>query len=156
MSAAERSCDPAQMTSLARHIADAARVGDCITLSGPLGAGKTTFARAFIRALAEEEIAVASPTYMLVQTYPVTLGSGPATLWHADLYRLRGPEELREIGLEEALADGVLLVEWPEMAEGVLPKDRLAIAMEYGTQESVRRLRFSCGGDWAERLKGMT
>ncbi|UFS66072.1 tRNA (adenosine(37)-N6)-threonylcarbamoyltransferase complex ATPase subunit type 1 TsaE [Paracoccus denitrificans] len=97
---------------LARVMAAVLKPGDVVALQGPVGAGKTHFARAFIRARqgeAAEE--VPSPTFTLVQTYADPLGT---EIWHADLYRLTHPEELAELGLDEAMREAVVLVEWPE------------------------------------------
>ncbi|MBY0408307.1 MAG: tRNA (adenosine(37)-N6)-threonylcarbamoyltransferase complex ATPase subunit type 1 TsaE [Rickettsiales bacterium] len=110
--------------TLAQTLARAAQPGDCLLLRGDLGAGKTTFAQGFIRALAPAAD-VTSPTFNLVQTYP----AHPATIWHFDLYRLKTPAELPEIGLEEALENGITLVEWPEIAEGHFPAHALTIQL---------------------------
>ena len=106
--------------------------GDFITLSGDLGAGKTTFARALIRYLAgDETIEVPSPTFTLTQSYPLPR----FTLVHADLYRLTGPDELAELGFEDADETAVTLLEWPDRAAGVLPADRLDIALTLSPEQ---------------------
>ena len=105
---------------LMTDIAGLIEPGDLITLSGDLGAGKTTFARAFIHALGGAE-EVPSPTFTLVQTYPLE----GVTVWHFDLYRLAAPEEAWELDLEDALAEGVCLIEWPDRLGGLLPDERL-------------------------------
>ncbi len=124
--------------ALARRIADAAKTGDVIGLSGPLGAGKTTFARAFIAEIARlsgESVAeIPSPTFTLVQTYPFKR----ATVWHFDLYRLARPEEAWELGLEDAFADGISLIEWPERLGPLLPARRLDIALSHGQTADAR------------------
>jgi N-acetylmuramate 1-kinase len=106
-------------------IANALEPGDMVTLSGDLGAGKTTFARALIRHLAgNPTIPVPSPTFTLVQSYDLPR----FPLLHADLYRLSGPDELTELGLDD-LPDGtVILMEWPDRAGDFLPADRIDIA----------------------------
>lgn len=110
---------------LMADIACAIEPGDLITLSGDLGAGKTTFARALIRHLAgNPDIEVPSPTFTLMQTYELPRFS----LIHADLYRLSGPSELAELGFEEFGDGSVTLLEWPDRAKGQLPADRLDIA----------------------------
>jgi tRNA threonylcarbamoyladenosine biosynthesis protein TsaE len=134
-------------TALAARLAALARPGDVIALSGELGAGKTSFARAFIRARGGDE-AVPSPTFTLVQLYELTGG----TIWHFDLHRLRQAEEAWELGIEDAFRDGVSLIEWPERLGDLLPERRLAIALDFGTTPSARRATLSAGGAWAERL----
>ena len=100
-------------------IAAALAPGDLITLSGDLGAGKTTFARALIRHLAgDATVEVPSPTFTLMQAYELPRFS----LVHADLYRLVGPGELAELGFEDIAPDAVTLLEWPDRAAGFLPR----------------------------------
>ena len=100
--------------------------GDLITLSGDLGAGKTTFARALIRHLAgDAAVEVPSPSFTLMQAYELPR----FTLVHADLYRLSGPGELAELGFEDVPVGAVTLLEWPDRAAGALPADRLDIAL---------------------------
>ena len=107
-------------------IAEALRPGDLITLSGDLGAGKTTFARALIRHLAgDQTIEVPSPTFTLMQAYELPR----FLLVHCDLYRLSGPSELVELGFEDIPAHAVTLLEWPDRAGEFLPADRLDIEL---------------------------
>lgn len=102
---------------LGEDLARALIAGDVLALSGDLGAGKSTLARAFIRALAEDPgLDVPSPTFTLAQTYPARI---PVT--HFDLYRLTSPSEIDELALDDAIGEGIALVEWPERAEGRLP-----------------------------------
>ena len=104
--------------ALGRLIAEELGPGDCLALSGGLGAGKTTLARAIIRNLAGDPgLDVPSPTFTLMQGYDSPAGP----LVHADLYRIGGPDELHEIGWDEWLGRSVLLVEWPERAGSALP-----------------------------------
>ncbi len=101
--------------------------GDVITLSGDLGAGKTTAARAMIRYLAgDESLEVPSPTFTLAQIYEL-----PFPLLHADLYRINDVSELEEIGLSPLPEGTVVLIEWPERAPGALPDDRIDIAFSH-------------------------
>lgn len=142
--------------ALAAKLASLLRRGDCVTLAGDLGAGKTEFARALIRTLAgDDALEVASPTFTLMQSYPVTLGGEMAVAWHADLYRIEHPGELVELGLEEAVSDGVLLVEWPEIAQAILPENALhaRIIME---KEGTRRIEGLGDASWLLRLASLS
>jgi tRNA threonylcarbamoyl adenosine modification protein YjeE len=117
--------DEAATVSLAASVAKWMGAGDLITLSGDLGSGKTTFARAIIRALSgDDELEVPSPTFTLMQVYQGAV----CPIVHADLYRIRNPEELAELGWEEAAEGALVLVEWPERAGELLNADRLDIA----------------------------
>ena len=122
--------DPAATERLARALAPRLGPGDLIGLTGGLGAGKSLFARALIGArLAAlgrcEE--VPSPSYTLVQTYDL----GGVELWHADLYRLGATGELAELGLEEAFAAAICLVEWADRLGPALPPRRLMLALDF-------------------------
>ena len=138
--------DVAATDRLAADVAAQLVPGDVVALAGGLGAGKTSFARALLRALAgDPELEVPSPTFTLVQTY----ATPRLSVAHFDLYRLSGPDELAEIGFDDT-AEGVLIVEWPERAEGFLPADRLTVALEIaGTG---RRATLVGGGTWPARL----
>jgi tRNA threonylcarbamoyl adenosine modification protein YjeE len=102
--------DDAATTAFGRWMAAELRPGDTFFLSGGIGAGKTHFARAVIRARMSDVTDVPSPTYTLVQTY----GEGGARIVHADLYRLSHPDEVAELGLYDALETAICLIEWPE------------------------------------------
>jgi N-acetylmuramate 1-kinase len=132
-------------------IAGALEPGDLITLSGDLGAGKTTFARALIRHLAvNETIEVPSPTFTLMQTYEL-----PAFLLvHADLYRLSGAAELGELGLDDLPEGTVVVLEWPDRAEGLLPPDRLNIELMLAPKlkTEFRHARVTGYGSFAPRV----
>ena len=99
----------AETEHLASRLAKIAAMGDVITLSGDLGAGKTVFARAFICALGEVQ-EVPSPTFTLVQSYYLN----PIPVHHFDLYRLENPEDAFELGIEDLFSQGISLIEWPE------------------------------------------
>lgn len=134
---------------LAQRIALKLRPGDAITLSGDLGAGKTTFARALIRAmLDDDEAEVPSPTFSLIQTYDTPR----LTLAHLDLYRLSDEQEAFELGLEDILTAGAAIIEWPERAPGILPGDRLDIELRERSAET-RDIHVIAHGTWAARLK---
>jgi tRNA threonylcarbamoyladenosine biosynthesis protein TsaE len=100
----------ADTAALGARLASAARPGDCILLEGPIGAGKSCLARAFIRALCGPDEEVPSPTFTLVQVYEAK----GVEIWHADLYRLTHPDEVWELGLDEAFQTAICLVEWPD------------------------------------------
>ncbi len=113
--------------ALAARLAALARPGDALLLSGPLGAGKSAFARGFLRALlGDPGLEVPSPSYTLVQSYALP-GGGQAH--HFDLYRLDGPADLRELGWEDATAD-IVVVEWPERLGALAPPGALRLALE--------------------------
>ena len=142
--------DEEATAALAARIAALVRPGDVIALKGELGAGKTTFARAFIRARGGGE-AVPSPTFTLVQVYEI----GDIPIWHFDAYRLRDPEEAWELGIEDAFRDGISLIEWPERLGKLLPAGRLQIILFDTGPPNARRAALDPGGDWAERLSGL-
>ena len=140
---------------LAGEIAAVLAAGDMVTLSGDLGSGKTTFARALIRHLAgDETLEVPSPTFTLMQTYD--LPRGPVV--HVDLYRVNSPEELIEMGFADLVEDAVVLVEWPDRAHSLLPADRLDVAFApvAARGESWRRALLAGRGAFADRLARMT
>ena len=117
---------------LMADIAAAVEPGDLITLSGDLGAGKTTFARALIRHFAgDETVEVPSPTFTIMQTYELPRFN----LLHADLYRLSGPSELAELGFEDAAENAVTLLEWPDRAAGHLPPNRFDLTLTLSPQQ---------------------
>jgi tRNA threonylcarbamoyl adenosine modification protein YjeE len=119
--------DDAATARLGEDLALALRVGDCLALSGDLGSGKSSLARAVLRAMADdEELDVPSPTFTLVQSYELRI---PVS--HFDLYRLGDPDELVELGFDEALQNGICIVEWPEMAERELPTGRIRLRLEH-------------------------
>jgi tRNA threonylcarbamoyladenosine biosynthesis protein TsaE len=138
--------DEAATLALGARLARLARPGDVIALEGDLGAGKTTLARGFIRALCGAELEVPSPTFTLVQTYEAP----DATIWHFDFYRLERPEEAWELDIEEAFAEGISLLEWPERLGALLPRKHLAVRLEL----EPRRARLIPSEGWAPRLEG--
>ena len=126
--------DEAALVRIASLLALKVRPGDVLALHGDLGAGKTTFARALIRSLLDDADAeVPSPTFSLCQTYHAPR----MAIAHFDLYRLSAAEEAEEIGLDETLARGLTLIEWPERLGGLLPDTRIDIHLEEtGTAET--------------------
>ena len=137
--------DEAATAELGARIATQLRAGEAVCLSGPLGAGKSTLARALVRALTTPQEDVPSPTFTLVQFY-----EGPRLrVAHFDLYRLSNPDEAYEIGLDEALDDGAAVIEWPERLAGRLPQDRLDV--EIALQGEGRAVRLTPHGAWEGR-----
>lgn len=128
--------------ALAARLAARVGPGDTILLTGPIGAGKTHFARALIQArLAAAGIGedVPSPTFTLVQTY----SDGETEIWHADLYRLTSADEIVELGLEEAFGTAVVLVEWPDRLGDLAPPSALSVGFEMLEDEGSRRVTAS-------------
>jgi len=144
----------AATVALAARLACAARPLDVIALMGELGTGKTTFARAFIRTLRTPEEEVPSPTFTLVQVYE---GEGNAPpIWHFDLYRIRNPEEVFELGLEEALTRAITLIEWPERLGPLLPRERLEVRFAPGASPGARHVELRPSPLWRDRLKAIS
>ncbi len=130
--------------ALATSVAALARAGDAILLEGVLGAGKSAFARAFLRAASgDRALEVPSPTFTLAQSYETPIG----TVHHFDLWRLNGPSGLAELGWEEA-RDGIVLVEWPDRLGALRPADALTVALFPTGAESRRAVLTG----WPDRL----
>ncbi|MBS0563614.1 MAG: tRNA (adenosine(37)-N6)-threonylcarbamoyltransferase complex ATPase subunit type 1 TsaE [Proteobacteria bacterium] len=147
--------DAEATAALAARLAPEMRAGDVILLEGPIGAGKTHFARALIQhrlaaaGLAED---VPSPTYTLVQTYE----AGGVEIWHADLYRLTDPAEAEELGLADAFADAIVLVEWPDRLGPLRPEGALCLSLAPDPSGEGRTARLTGGGArWAGRIKSL-
>lgn len=115
---------PDDTDRLATTLAPLLAAGDCLLLSGPIGAGKSHFARALIRARLGRMEEVPSPSFTLVQTYPDS-----PEIWHADLYRLSHPDEVLELGLDDAFATAICLVEWPDRLGRLTPPDALTLTL---------------------------
>ena len=129
------------LKALAAHLAAELRPGDVIGLAGPLGAGKTTLARTLIAALGNHD-EVPSPTFNLVLTYATPI----AEVWHFDLFRLTAPEEALELGIEDALAEAISLIEWPERLAGLMPAEHLLLRLEALDDGARRRLAWRGAG----------
>ncbi len=140
--------DEGGTAAFAARLANVLRPGDIVTLDGPLGAGKTALARALINALPGPAEDVPSPTFTLVQTYD----RGGLEIWHFDLYRIEDPEEAFELGIEDAFADAVSLIEWPGRLGTLLPAKHLKVAIAEAADG--RRITVSGDAAWAARLKG--
>lgn len=144
---------PDETEALARRLAPRLGPGDTLLLEGPIGAGKTHFARALVRArlaAVGRDEDVPSPTFTLVQTYE----AGGVEIWHADLYRLDGPEDVPELGLDEAFGRAICLVEWPDRL-GVPPEGAVTLRFAV-TGDDRRRLTVRTGAArWRELLADM-
>ena len=134
--------------ALAVKIAEICGVGDMIALYGNLGVGKTVFARAFIKARTSEDEEVPSPTFTLVQTYECD----PVPIYHFDLYRLNTFDEILELGFEDAMANGSVLVEWPERLGPYIAPDRLDVEIRQGVRSDQRSIRLTGHGYWLARV----
>jgi tRNA threonylcarbamoyl adenosine modification protein YjeE len=138
----------AAMKVFAEKVASCAAVGDVICLFGDLGAGKTSFARFFIRCLTNVDEEVPSPTYTLAQNYQTISRSASIDIWHYDLYRISDPSEVIELGIEEAVCDGIVLVEWPEIALSLLPSKKLEIYFEFSSLAEKRIITLRGSEKW--------
>lgn len=143
--------DEAATAALATLLADRLRPGDAILLDGALGVGKTCFARALIRHLSGDAgTEVPSPSFNLVLTYDLPSGT---TLWHFDLYRVSDSRELDELGLDDALRDGITLIEWPDRLGFQTPASALTVALSLLTDAAGPRQVELHGNDhWTARL----
>ena len=139
--------DLAATHRLAARLAAVLRPCDVVGLAGALGAGKTEFARAAIGALGGPA-EVPSPTFTLVQSYELD----DLTVWHFDLYRLAKPEEALELDIEDAFAEGISLIEWPERLGALIGADWLELRLGPGERPEARRAELIGHGRWAERL----
>ena len=152
--ASVRVAGESELGILASRIATACGPGDVLCLFGDLGAGKTSFARAFIRALTTPDQEVPSPTFTLAQTYDVGESLDSLTVWHVDLYRLSDAEEIWELGLEDVICESIILIEWPERALELLPIKRLELHFGFCDKMTERSVVLKGDARWADRLRG--
>lgn len=138
--------DEAATAALGAQLAAVLRCGDIVRLSGDLGAGKSTLARGIIRELTGADDAP-SPTFTFVETYDAP----DFRVWHFDFYRLEKPEDVWELGLEEALEDGAVIIEWPERAEAFLPDGALNVRLDIAG--GMRQASITAGRQWKARLE---
>ena len=131
--------DEAATARLGAWLSDHLSGGDCVLLSGPIGAGKSHLARAFIRARLGRMEDVPSPSFTLVQTYDADV-----EIWHADLYRLSHPDDLLELGLDDAFSGAICLIEWPDRLGNLAPET--AIRIDLAPQENGREVCICCAG----------
>jgi tRNA threonylcarbamoyladenosine biosynthesis protein TsaE len=137
--------DEEATAALAARVARLTRAGDAVLLEGPLGAGKSAFARAFLRAASGDPgLEVPSPTFTLVQEYALP----HAIAFHFDLWRLDGPSGLHELGWEEA-REGIVLVEWPDRLGALRPESALTVALAPGEAPESRAATLT---GWPGRL----
>ncbi|ARO15714.1 ATP-binding protein [Ketogulonicigenium robustum] len=133
--------------ALAAHFAALLHAGDVLLLEGQIGAGKSFFARALIRArLQNPHEDVPSPTFTLVQTYDADV-----QIWHSDLYRLTHPDEVIELGLTDAFADAICLIEWPDRLGSLTPAHALTLSFA-ALPDGTHRVAISGDATWEARL----
>lgn len=132
-----RTSSPQQTEALGRALGALLRAGDVVALSGELGAGKTIFTRGIAEG-AGATGHIASPTFTFIREY-----HGPVTMFHADLYRLEEPAQLEDIGLDEILdAGGIVVIEWAEKARALLPAEYLWAELRFTEQDDAREIEF--------------
>ena len=150
--------DLAATQHLGALLAVGLRVGDIITLSGPLGAGKSALARAIIISANPNQTDVPSPTFSLVQTYEL---ADKTPLWHLDLYRIESPEDAMQLGLDDAFLDAVCLIEWPDRLEKFLPDRTLSVHLcqadgdDLDDEAGIRLAKIKAPPHWASRLQSI-
>ncbi len=141
-----------QTATFAARLAQHLRPGDCVLMEGPVGAGKSFFARAAILSLLEEPEDIPSPTFTLVQTYDSPTGE----IWHSDLYRLSHPDEIEELGLNDAMTDAICFIEWPDRLGSYRPENALTLVFENGQQADERHLTMRAqDARWAKLISGV-
>lgn len=143
--------DAEATSDLGRRFARILHAGDVLLLEGPIGAGKTHFSRALIRARLGRDDDVPSPTFTLVQTYDTK-----PEIWHADLYRLIHPDEVYELGLEDAFSTAICLIEWPDRLGSERPEHALTLRFRPTPDGESRAVDFYGPLIWEPRLKALT
>lgn len=144
---------PEDTQDLAERFAPQLRAGDIILLEGPIGAGKTHFARSLIQALLPEPEDIPSPTFTIVQVY-----DGPdCEIWHSDLYRLSHPDEAIELGLEEAFETAICLIEWPDRMGDETPEAALKITLDVSDDLQARTAVLSWTDPrWGQKIEAVS
>ncbi|MFV0321826.1 MAG: tRNA (adenosine(37)-N6)-threonylcarbamoyltransferase complex ATPase subunit type 1 TsaE [Alphaproteobacteria bacterium] len=127
----------AETKTLAAKLAKALKPGDCVAFFATLGMGKSVFCRTIIQTLMPEVSNVPSPTFTLVQTYD----NEETEIWHFDLYRLEEPEEVFELGIDEALQNSITLIEWPQNMGTYLPSGAIKIYITPGENPDDRLIK---------------
>ena len=148
--------DEAATAALAARVSARARPGDVFALSGPLGSGKTVFARAFINARTRTPQEVPSPTFTLVQGYEFPNAEGAIPVYHFDLFRIENADETAELGMDDAFAGGISLIEWPDRLDASLPADRLEVSLDQGPSPDSRLASLVGHGSWRARLETLS
>lgn len=143
--------DDTATTDFGRRLAPFLREGDVLLLNGPIGAGKTHFSRGLIRARLGWDEDVPSPTFTLIQTY-----DGMPDIWHADLYRLTHPDEVTELGLEDAFSTAICLIEWPERLGDLRPDGALTLNFRVTRNGDARAVDIIGPAQWGARLENVT
>ena len=131
--------------ALGGELAKAIQVGDVVTLSGPLSAGKTTLVRGLLKALGHKG-EVPSPSFAIVQPYEIL----QPPVWHVDLYRIDDPSDLAELGLEDIRDDGVLIIEWPEHGDAAAWPEALNLSLNVD-EDGARALTANVPSAWEGR-----
>jgi tRNA threonylcarbamoyladenosine biosynthesis protein TsaE len=147
-----RSRSVAATMDVAAELARGLKPGDCVTLHGDLGAGKTQFVRGLVRGLGGDERQVSSPTFVLLHVYETPAMNG-LKVFHLDAYRLGGGDDFDAIGFDELLTQhGVVVVEWPSKVESALPASRVEVTLDR-TGETSRSIRIGRSGEPPRHLK---
>jgi tRNA threonylcarbamoyladenosine biosynthesis protein TsaE len=129
-----------EISLFANKLCNNLKIGDVVTINGNLGAGKTTLCKEIIRNLCNDNnLEVASPTFTLLQTYKSDL----CTIFHFDLYRLEEPAQIYELGIEDAFNEGISLIEWPEIAQNILPSNIIKINIDFTINDDEREITIS-------------
>jgi tRNA threonylcarbamoyladenosine biosynthesis protein TsaE len=144
-----RLADETATIAFATAMAAVLRAGDTILLQGPIGAGKSAFARGVIRARLGRMEDVPSPTFTLVQTYQ----TADVEIWHCDLYRLTHPDEVLELGLDEAFQSAICLIEWPDRLGADTPQD--ALVLTFAAHADHHNVTIAAPDAWADRLAAL-
>jgi len=143
---------PEDTAQLAVRLGAELRAGDCVLLSGGIGAGKSHFARALILSRLAEPEDVPSPTFTLVQTYDLLDGE----LWHADLYRLSDVNHIIELGLLDAMQSAITLIEWPDRLADLTPRNALHIEIGDAARDDTRTLNMNATDErWARVIEAL-
>lgn len=140
----------AETAQLARLLASSLKSGDCVAFFATLGMGKSVFCRHIIQSLNPKISHVPSPTFTLVQIYETP----KADIWHFDLYRLENPEEVYELGIEEALSSAISLIEWPQNMGSFLPDDAIEVHISAADKENSRHIQIKNSALLLEDVNG--